>query len=101
MQNIRPLAATVLFTAMAVAIAGAGQQYPMLDRLADHVIQKFQGSTCEQLLQERLAGQGQPKPMEEQNAIAILRSDPQMRAAFIDRIAAPVANKLFECGLIP
>jgi hypothetical protein len=24
-----------------------------------------------------------------------------MRAMFIDRIAAPVANKMFECGMIP
>jgi hypothetical protein len=28
-------------------------------------------------------------------------SDPQMRAAFIDRVAAPVANKMSECGMIP
>jgi hypothetical protein len=27
--------------------------------------------------------------------------DPQMRNAFIDRIAVPIANKMFECGMIP
>ena len=32
---------------------------------------------------------------------AALRNDPQMRAAFIDRVAAPIANKMFECGLLP
>jgi len=31
----------------------------------------------------------------------ILRNDPQMRQAFINRAAAPIANKLFECGMIP
>jgi hypothetical protein len=31
----------------------------------------------------------------------MLQSDPQMRAAFINRVAAPVANKMFECGMLP
>ncbi len=31
----------------------------------------------------------------------MLRDDPQMRAAFIDRAATPITNKLFECGMIP
>jgi hypothetical protein len=44
---------------------------------------------------------GQPKSPREQEAIQALRNDPQMRAAFIDRVAAPIANKLFECGLLP
>jgi len=24
-----------------------------------------------------------------------------MRQAFIDKVAAPIANKMFECGLLP
>jgi len=28
-------------------------------------------------------------------------NDPQMRAAFINGVAAPIANRLFECVLIP
>ena len=31
----------------------------------------------------------------------MLKSDSQMRAAFINKIAAPIANKMFECGMIP
>jgi hypothetical protein len=31
----------------------------------------------------------------------MLKSNPQMRAAFIDKIAAPIANKMFDCGMIP
>jgi hypothetical protein len=27
--------------------------------------------------------------------------DPQMRTEFLNRVAAPIANKLFECGMIP
>ena len=38
---------------------------------------------------------------EEQRAITMLRNDPQMRAEFISKIAAPIANKMFDCGMIP
>jgi hypothetical protein len=31
----------------------------------------------------------------------LLHDDPQLRAAFIDKVAAPIANKLFQCGMIP
>lgn len=75
----------------------AGAQFPVLDMVADKVIQKYQSSNCEQLWQQK----GQPKPPMEQEAIQRLRSEPQMRLAFINRVAAPIANKLFECGLIP
>ncbi len=34
-------------------------------------------------------------------AVQLLPNDPQMRAEFINRVAAPIANKLFECGMIP
>jgi hypothetical protein len=76
------------------------QPFPMIDKLAQRVVEKYQNSSCQQLAEERR----QPKPPEgemEQRAITVLRSDPQMRAEFINRVAGPVANKLFECGLIP
>jgi len=40
------------------------------------------------------------KTDEEKNLIPMLRDDPQMRTAFINKIAAPIANKMFECGLL-
>lgn len=84
--------------ALALLFVGvAGAQYPMLDMAADRVIQKFQQATCEQLWEQR----GKPKPQEEQDVIQFLRNDPQMRTVFISKVAAPVANKMFECGLIP
>ena len=79
------------------AVAQYGQQHPLLDKAANKVIQKYQNSSCEQLWQERQ----QPKSQREQAAVNFLRNDPQMRALFIDRVAAPIANKLFECGMIP
>ena len=74
-----------------------GAQYPILDKLADRVVQKYQQSTCEQLVQKK----SEPKPPMEQELVQKLRSDPQMRAEFINRVAAPIANKMFECGLLP
>jgi len=84
---------------MALGLAGgiAAQQFPMMDKIASHVIQKYQNSTCEELWQQK----DQPKSPEQQKIVGMLRSDPQMRAAFIDKIAAPVANKMFDCGMIP
>ena len=76
-------------------------QFPIMDRVADKVIQKYQTSTCEQLWQEKAQGQGQPKPEMEQRAIKALQSDPQMRQAFFAKISAPIVNKMFECGMIP
>jgi hypothetical protein len=87
-----------LLTGVAVALlAGvAVAQHPMLDQAAQRVIEKYQTSSCEQLWQSR----GKQTP-EQQRVISFLRSDPSMREEFINKIAAPVANKMFECGLIP
>jgi len=86
--------------AMLVALALVGvadAQFPILDLVAEKVVQKYQSSTCEQLWEQR----GKPKSAQEQEVVQLLRSDPAMRTAFINKIAAPVANKMFECGMIP
>jgi recombinational DNA repair ATPase RecF len=33
--------------------------------------------------------------------IDLLRKDPEIRREFIDRVASPIANKMFEYGMIP
>jgi len=30
----------------------------------------------------------------------LLKKDPAMRKHFLDRIAGPIGNKMFECGMI-
>jgi hypothetical protein len=86
----------------AIAFAGVvGAQYPIMDKVANKVIQKYQSSTCEQLWQERAQNQGKPKSPEEQRAIEILRGDQQMQAAFFNKISASVVSKMFQCGMIP
>jgi hypothetical protein len=95
-MNKRLVLATAIFGLCFTGGAGA-QQYPMLDRVANKVVQKYQQSSCEQLWHQRQ----EPKPQMEQNMIQMLHDDPGMRQEFINRVAAPIANKLFECGLIP
>lgn len=101
----------VLFVLFSVSISGlalvpAGnanaqppQQYPIMDKVAAKIIAKYQNSTCEQLLQKK--SQKAPPTPEEIKAVEFLHNDPEMRAAFINKVAAPIANKMFECGLIP
>jgi hypothetical protein len=83
-----------------VALAASGlvlAQYPILDTVAGKTIAKYQSATCEQLWEAR----GKPKSPEEQKVLELLRSDPQRRTYFLNKIAGPVANKMFECGMIP
>ncbi len=94
--------ASLVTSAIALLCAAvSAQDYPVLDRIAEKVVQKYQQSTCEQLWEERAQKGKAPKPQMEQEALDMLKSDPQMRAAFINKVAAPIANKMFECGMIP
>ena len=94
---------TWVVAAVAASLAAgiAYAQFPIMDKVADKVIQKYQTSSCEQLWQEKAAGKGQPKPEVEQRAIQALKGDPQMRQAFFNRVSGPIVNKMFECGMIP
>ena len=94
----------VLWSCSAAALLLVGvafAQYPVLDMVADKLVQHYQQASCEQLWEERAMKQGRPKSDREQEMIRILREDAQMRAMFINRVAAPIANKEFECGMIP
>lgn len=88
------LALPVLLFASGFALA---QQYPLIDLLAGKVVDKVNASSCEQLWE----GRGKPKSGREQELVQLLRNDPAARKEFINRIAGPVANKMFECGMIP
>jgi hypothetical protein len=74
----------------------ASAQYPIMDAIANRIIQKYQTSTCEQLYQQK--AEKAPPGAGEQKAIQMLRADPQMRAAFINKIAPPIANKMFDAA---
>jgi hypothetical protein len=77
------------------------QQYPMVDAVANKIIQKYQSSTCDQLWQEKAQAKNKPKSPEEERVIGLLHNDAQLRHALIEKVAAPVADKMFQCGMIP
>ena len=77
----------------------AQDQYPILDKLAAKVIEKYQTTPCQELMQKR--ANPAPPSAQEVKVIQFLKSDPQMRIVFINKVAAPIANKMFACGMIP
>ena len=88
---------TILLVA-SLGFAGAAlADFPLMNAVADKVIQKYQSSTCEQLCAQKQ----QPKSAEEQRVISLLKSDPQLRTAFMNKVAGPISNKMFDCGMIP
>ena len=100
----RPIA-TAFFVSVFAAVAMTSQEpagkYPLMEGIAQKVIQKYQSSSCEQLLAEK---QQPPNPKQAQmkdKAFEQLHKDPEMRKAFIDKVAAPIVNKMFDCGMIP
>jgi hypothetical protein len=84
-----------------VGFASAQESFPIMEKVAQKVIEKYQTSSCQQLAQQKSQPPTGQKAQIEQRAIQLLRNDPQMRTEFLNRVAAPIANKLFECGLIP
>jgi hypothetical protein len=102
----RPYALVALLVLIASAPSAVPQQsqYPILDKLAQKVIQKYQTTSCADLKAKKEA----PKPAEpadqaqmKQKVVTLLRNDPKMRQHFLNMVAGPIANKMFECGMIP
>jgi hypothetical protein len=91
------LSAVVFAVSLMGASLSNAQEYPILDAIADKVVKKYQQSSCEQLWQQK----SQPKSAREQEAVEKLRANPGMRQEFINRVAPQIANKMFECGMIP
>jgi hypothetical protein len=76
-------------------------EYPVMDKVAQKVIDKYQTSSCEDL---KVKKEQPPDPKQDamkQRVIGMLKSDPKMREQFLHKVAAPIANKMFECGMIP
>jgi hypothetical protein len=94
-KSITTAALIAAFIVTGTVVARA--QGMLLDFAADRVIQKYQTSSCEELKKDRAEGPSE----KEKKALEFLRNDAQARVAFIDKIAAPVANKMFECDMFP
>ena len=93
----KPVSAVTAIAALIVAAGASAQSGGMLlDYAADQMVQKFQTSTCEQLKAAKAA----PQTEKAKEAKEFLQNDAQAREAFVKKVAAPVLNKMFECGMI-
>jgi hypothetical protein len=86
----------VVASALCVTGLAVGQDR-LLDLVSDKVIGKYQSASCQDLWIQRSL----PKTDQEQRLVQFLRKDPTARTEFLNRVAAPIANKMFECGMIP
>lgn len=88
-----------------VLVAGAAsaqpESFPMMDKVADRVIAQYQNSSCQQIMAKKTTPPSPQQMQMEQKAVQLLRTDPAMRQHFINRVSAPIANRMFECGMIP
>jgi hypothetical protein len=92
-----------LFT-LAVEVPSASTQqseYPMMDKIAQKVIDKYQNSSCEDLKAQKEKPADPQQAAMKEKVVGLLKSDPKMREQFLNKVAAPIANKMFECGMIP
>jgi hypothetical protein len=76
-------------------------EYPVMDKVAQKVIDKYQTSSCEDLKAKKEQPPDPKQDAMKQRIIGMLKSDPKMREQFLNKVAAPIANKMFECGMIP
>jgi len=79
----------------------AQSKYPVMEKVAQKLINKYQQSSCEDLKREKSQAPSAEDAEMKQKVIEAMRKDPQMRQEFINMVAAPIANKMFECGMIP
>jgi hypothetical protein len=83
--------------------SGSAQQseYPMMDKIAQKVIDKNQNSSCEDLKAQKEQPPDPQQAAMKQKVVGLLKNDSKMREQFLNKVAAPIANKMFECGMIP
>jgi hypothetical protein len=94
---MRKSTGAAVFVSVLMIAGAAAAQGVLVDAAADRVIKKFEAATCDQLKAQK----NEPPSEKEKIGLDLLRDDPKARVAFIDKIAAPVLNKMFECDLIP
>ena len=76
-------------------------QYPMMDKVAQKVIEKYQNSSCEDLKAQKEKPPDPQQAAMKQKVVGLLKNDPKMREQFLNKVAGPIANKMFECGMVP
>ena len=96
--------AVLLLLTLAINVSSANTQqseYPVMDKVAQKVVDKYQTSSCEDLKAQKEQPPDPKQAAMKQKVVGMLKNDPKMREQFLSKVAAPIANKMFECGMIP
>jgi hypothetical protein len=79
----------------------------LLDLAANLAIEKYKNASCEELSKMKprsdkssQAG-GKAQEVLQAKAIELLGQNPEIREEFINRVAPLIANKMFDCKVIP
>jgi len=94
----------LLCSALLFIGAGASAQqpsYPIADQLAAKLVAKYNSASCADLAAERAAPASAQKDAIKDRVGGMLRSDPGMRADFVNKVAPTLVNKMIVCGFIP
>jgi hypothetical protein len=86
-----------VFVSVLIVPGAVAAQGVLVDAVADKVIKKYETASCDQLK----ALKAESPSEKEKIGLDLLKADPKARVALVGKIAAPVLNKMFECGLIP
>ena len=100
----RLLAVLVVLVSVSVAAVTTARQAaptPIMNAVAQKVIQKYQNASCADLMVKKTTPPTDEQAQKRAQAVQAMRDNPAMRQAFIDKVAAPIANKMFDCGMIP
>jgi hypothetical protein len=101
MNRLLAVVVVLVFVSVAAAITAQQSPTPVMDAIAQKVIQKYQNASCADLMMKKTTTPTDEQAQKRAQAVQMMRDNPGMRQAFIDRVAAPIANKLFDCGMIP
>jgi hypothetical protein len=95
------LIALLMFIAAFPTGSAQESEYPMMEKVAQKVIEKYQKSSCEDLKAQKEKPPDPQQAAMKQKVAGALKNDPKMREQFLNKVAGLIANKLFECGMVP
>jgi hypothetical protein len=101
MRGLRSVACLVVAASVCASASGAQPLIGDPDRIATKLLDHYRTNSCAELDKERKKPKSAVHSRVVQRIAEKLRQDAQLRAAFLNRVAVPVADKMLVCGFIP
>lgn len=97
---VAAIAVCISFAARAQAQPGGGR---MVDTFGDMIVQNLESMPCDEFAQRIQQGRSQQSGKQSQmkgRMMAMMQKNPDLRRQLIDKMAAPLANKMFDCNMM-